>query len=304
MKSKTIFYVGAIVGIYYFTKSAVKQLLKFKSLLGERSSINYLFKKIEKQNQEQNGLQFFTQMYIAGSPQRIVSLCESNPNLKTFFLISQIKLRQGQDSFFSSNIVERSPIFSLKNAYDLEVQINALNQFSFNLEKARIMFQEEMSVYRALLFNLNLMKREIIAGLPYNKQYLIFGDFIHNPKTKVLRCYRIRKLTEIKDYPYLRFQFYFSNIISILLKIGLVASLSYFLYNSAKKILYQDINIKDVLVSQYHQTLSCFICKERRANIIYEPCFHLSCCMECSQNKVNCPVCQKNILRQIKVFNE
>ncbi|CAD8209334.1 unnamed protein product [Paramecium octaurelia] len=302
MKFKYILCLGSAFGILYLSKSVIKQFIKLKTLSGVRSSKNYLLLKILQQGQQQKGLQFYTHMYITGTSHKTEGLRDANPRLRNYLLISQMGFRYGQEAFFSNRVIDRAPTFKLKNSYDLEVQVNALNEFNFNLEKALVIFQENMSFWGQTLFNLGLMKREIIAGLPYNKQYLIFGDFIHNPETQVLRCYRIRKLAEVSDYQGLRFQFYLANIIQILGEIGMAAYLLHFLYRQLRQFLKHDI--QDVLISQHHQTLRCLQCKESRANIIYEPCFHMICCMECAKNQVQCSICQKKISKQIKVFND
>ncbi|CAK67938.1 unnamed protein product (macronuclear) [Paramecium tetraurelia] len=296
MKFQFIYYLGSIFGILYLSKSAIKQIIKFKSLSGDRSSKNYLLSKIRQEGQQSKGLQFFTHMYITGTSKRTEGLRWTNPRLKNYLLISQLGFRQGQEAFFSNKVVDRAPIFKLKNAYDLKVQVSTLNEFNFNLEKALVIFQENMSFWGQTLFNLGLIKREIIAGLPYNKQYLIFlGTSFTIQKLR-------QKLAEVSDYPGLRFSFFLSNIIQILGKIGMVGYLLHFLYKQIGAYLKQ--NIQDVLISQNHQTLKCFQCKVSLANIIYEPCFHMICCVECSQNQIRCPICQKKISKQIKVFND
>ncbi|CAD8127372.1 unnamed protein product [Paramecium sonneborni] len=244
-------------------------------------------------------------MYLTGMPQRIKNLKESNPLLQQFFLISHLGLRDNPQTYFTNNIIDRAPIFNLKTPLNMEIQINTLNQFTFNMEKGIIIYQEKMGFFKSIMFGLNMAKKDIQAGLPYNKQILIFGDFVYNPVNQVLRCYRIRQLGQLKDYSDFRFQFTLTYFFGLLFKLGVIVSLSTWLYKSYNKI-NQDFNkeITKVLVSQQHQTLTCYICKDRKANIIFQPCFHLNSCQECSNDQDKCPICREFIQKKQKVFND
>ena len=46
----------------------------------------------------------------------------------------------------------------------------------------------------------------------------------------------------------------------------------------------------------------CTVCKKERPKVLFEPCYHLSCCNTCALKVSLCPVCNQLIEQQEEVF--
>ena len=46
----------------------------------------------------------------------------------------------------------------------------------------------------------------------------------------------------------------------------------------------------------------CKICGQRHVNVVFRPCGHLVCCLECGQQIAHCPVCSSAITDQLHVY--
>jgi len=46
----------------------------------------------------------------------------------------------------------------------------------------------------------------------------------------------------------------------------------------------------------------CDICFEQSKQILFQPCNHISCCKNCSQDLSTCPICRKNIQTKLSVY--
>ncbi len=54
--------------------------------------------------------------------------------------------------------------------------------------------------------------------------------------------------------------------------------------------------------SNKQKSMECLICYDRCKNIIFLPCAHLTCCVQCSVSMTNCPLCRKHIEATIRTY--
>ena len=47
---------------------------------------------------------------------------------------------------------------------------------------------------------------------------------------------------------------------------------------------------------------SCLICMERMREIVFIPCSHFLTCPLCAPKLINCPMCNKRILKHLKIY--
>jgi hypothetical protein len=47
---------------------------------------------------------------------------------------------------------------------------------------------------------------------------------------------------------------------------------------------------------------SCSICFDQPKQIVFEPCYHLTCCAQCSNGISSCPICRQDIKTKRQVF--
>lgn len=50
--------------------------------------------------------------------------------------------------------------------------------------------------------------------------------------------------------------------------------------------------------------ITCSICIENTPNLLFDPCGHIVCCLNCGNNEniINCPICRTRIQKKIKAF--
>ena len=56
--------------------------------------------------------------------------------------------------------------------------------------------------------------------------------------------------------------------------------------------------------SNNNESMVCCVCLDKQKNVLFEPCKHICCCIECSKN-LNpniCPICRKIINEKTNVF--
>jgi hypothetical protein len=46
----------------------------------------------------------------------------------------------------------------------------------------------------------------------------------------------------------------------------------------------------------------CKICEQRHVNVVFKPCGHLVCCLECGLQLAHCPVCSSAIAEHVHVY--
>ena len=52
----------------------------------------------------------------------------------------------------------------------------------------------------------------------------------------------------------------------------------------------------------YMNEITCKICLTERSKILFQPCGHFCCCLQCA-NKVNkCPICRATITERIRAY--
>jgi hypothetical protein len=80
-------------------------------------------------------------------------------------------------------------------------------------------------------------------------------------------------------------------------------------YSSENKLLVELNATKDRLAITEHalktaelkSDLICVICVETNRSVLFEPCYHLSCCTKCANQIITCPICRRKIERRQQI---
>ena len=47
---------------------------------------------------------------------------------------------------------------------------------------------------------------------------------------------------------------------------------------------------------------TCSICMDRPKTVLFLPCKHFKCCMECAAKCDRCPICMRNVMDRLKIY--
>ena len=55
-------------------------------------------------------------------------------------------------------------------------------------------------------------------------------------------------------------------------------------------------------IKEMKEERQCKVCLDREADIVFVPCGHLVCCINCAASLRRCPICRAKIDKAIKTY--
>ena len=55
-------------------------------------------------------------------------------------------------------------------------------------------------------------------------------------------------------------------------------------------------------IQGYMNDKVCIICLTDKTKIVFQPCGHLCCCLECAYKVNECPICRSSITQRIRAY--